>query len=158
MANLGLEIALRELGLSLTRTAVGDRYVLEEMLRSGAIFGGEQSGHIIFTRLAQSGDGLLTALKVMEILAAQGREFADLCRPLRRLPQVLLNVGVREKIPFERIAGLRDAEAECRRRLGDRSRILLRYSGTELLARVMVEGEDERAVHDAARRLASFFA
>jgi phosphoglucosamine mutase len=157
MANLGLEVALRDLGFTLTRTSVGDRYVLEEMLRNGAVFGGEQSGHIIFTRQARTGDGLLTALKVLEVLGAQQQDFAELCRPLKRYPQVLVNVRVRRKLPFENIPGLREAEAECRRRLGDHSRILLRYSGTELLARVMVEGEDQRAVDESARRLAAFF-
>jgi len=157
MANLGLELALEELGFHFTRTPVGDRYVLEEMLRLGAVLGGEQSGHIIMTRLARTGDGLLTALKILEILAAQKQDLATLCSPVKRFPQVLLNVPVREKVPFERIAGLRDAEAACKEKLGARSRILLRYSGTERLARVMVEGQDERAVNEAAEKLASFF-
>jgi phosphoglucosamine mutase len=157
MANLGLELALEELGFRLIRTSVGDRYVLEEMLRLGAVFGGEQSGHIIMTRLARTGDGLLTALKVLEILSAQKQDLTTLCSPVKRFPQVLLNVPVREKVPFERIAGLREAEAACKENLGTRSRILLRYSGTEKVARVMVEGEDERAVSEAAQELASFF-
>jgi phosphoglucosamine mutase len=139
------------------RTSVGDRYVLEEMMRLGAVFGGEQSGHIILTRMARTGDGLLTALKVLEILAREKRSLADLCSPVKRFPQVLLNVRVRHKIPFDNIAGLRDTEAACRERLGMRSRILLRYSGTEKLARVMVEGEDELTVNEAARHLAAFF-
>jgi phosphoglucosamine mutase len=157
MANLGLEVALEELGIRLVRTSVGDRYVLEEMMRLGAVFGGEQSGHIILTRMARTGDGLLTALKVLEILAREKRSLADLCSPVKRFPQVLLNVRVRHKIPFDNIAGLRDTEAACRERLGMRSRILLRYSGTEKLARVMVEGEDELTVNEAARHLAAFF-
>ena len=157
MANLGLEVALEEIGFSLVRTSVGDRYVLEEMLRLGAIVGGEQSGHIILTRLARTGDGLLTALKVLEILSREQRDLAALCSPVKRFPQVLLNVPVQEKIPFENISGLRDAEDACRKRLGNRSRIVLRYSGTEKLARVMVEGENDQAVLESAQLLAAHF-
>jgi phosphoglucosamine mutase len=157
MANLGLEVALENIGFRLVRTAVGDRYVLEEMLRLGAIFGGEQSGHVILTRLSRTGDGLLTALKVLEILGSAGKEFATLCAPVQRFPQVLLNVKVREKVPFNNIPGLREAEACCKEKLGEHSRILLRYSGTEKLARVMVEGRDKAAVDDSARHLAAVF-
>ena len=157
MANLGLEIALREIGYQMIRTSVGDRYVLEEMRRLGAAIGGEQSGHIILTHMAHTGDGLLTAIKVLEILARERKRFAELCSPVKRFPQVLLNVRVSEKIPFERIRGLREAEEVCRQKLGARSRILLRYSGTEKLARIMVEGENKQAVGETARHLAAFF-
>jgi phosphoglucosamine mutase len=157
MANLGLEVALEDIGFSLVRTSVGDRCVLEEMLRRGAVIGGEQSGHIILTRLARTGDGLLTALKVLEILAREHQDLAALCSPVKRFPQVLLNVPVQEKIPFENISGLHDAENACRKKLGTRSRILLRYSGTEKLARVMVEGENDPAVLEAAQLLAAHF-
>lgn len=157
MSNLGLEAALDGINFRLVRTAVGDRNVLEEMLRSGAVIGGEQSGHIILTRQARTGDGLLTVLEILTILARENRDLAALCAPVKRFPQVLLNARVREKIPFEDIPGLREAEAACKEKLGARSRILLRYSGTEKLARVMVEGEDEQAVHESARRLTDFF-
>ncbi|MGA2260359.1 MAG: phosphoglucosamine mutase [Acidobacteriota bacterium] len=157
MANLGLEVALEKIGFQLKRTAVGDRYVLEEMVRLGAVIGGEQSGHVIMTRLARTGDGLLTALKVLEIIAQQNQDLTTLCSPVKRFPQVLLNVQVREKVPFEEIIGLHDTEAACKERLGGRSRILLRYSGTEQLARVMVEGEDEQTVLETASQLAAFF-
>ncbi len=157
MANLGLEVALEKIGFNLVRTAVGDRYVLEEMMRLGAVIGGEQSGHIILARLARTGDGLLTVLKVLEILVQQKQDLTTLCSPVTRFPQVLLNVRVREKVPFEKIAGLRETEASCKTKLGARSRILLRYSGTEKLARVMVEGENEQAVQEAAHDLAAFF-
>jgi phosphoglucosamine mutase len=157
MANLGLEIALAEQGIELVRTSVGDRYVLEEMLRRGAALGGEQSGHVILMRHARTGDGLLTALKVLEVLLREQKEIAELCRPVKRFPQILINVPVREKVPFEQIPGLQQAEAECRSLLGPRSRILLRYSGTEKLARIMVEGEREESVRQAAVRLAGFF-
>ena len=155
MANLGLELALSDLGFSLVRSAVGDRYVLEEMLRLGAIVGGEQSGHIILMQLGQTGDGFLTALKVLEILREQNSRLQDLCRPLKRFPQILMNVPVREKIPFAAIPGLQDTERALKEKLGSHSRILLRYSGTEQLARVMVEGEDRAIVDEAARSLAA---
>ena len=157
MANLGLEIALRDTGFELVRTAVGDRYVLEEMLRRGAALGGEQSGHVIMTRHARTGDGLLTALKVLEILARERRDIADLCRPLRRYPQLLVNIPVAEKVPLDQVPGLHEAEAGCRTLLGPNSRIVLRYSGTEKLMRVMVEGESDELVRAAASRLASLF-
>jgi len=158
MANLGLEAALSDIGFELVRTPVGDRYVLEEMVRLGAGLGGEQSGHIILARHAQTGDGLLTALKILQIIREQGSPLDELSRPVRRFPQKLFNVRVRERIPLERIPGLREKEAACRKKLGERSRILVRYSGTELLARIMVEAEDESAVRDAAGELAAFFA
>ncbi len=157
MANLGLEIALEAIGFKLVRTAVGDRYVLEEMMRLGAAFGGEQSGHIILARLARTGDGLLTALKVLEIMARENQDLPSLCSPVMRFPQVLLNVRVRDKVPFENIPGLCAAEASCKEKLGPRSRVLMRYSGTEKLARVMVEGENQETVQEAARHLAAFF-
>jgi phosphoglucosamine mutase len=157
MANLGLEVALQEKGFRLLRTSVGDRYVLEEMLRQGAVLGGEQSGHVIMTRLARTGDGLLTALKVLEILAGEDGDIRELCAPVRRFPQVLVNVPVSAKPPLDGIEGLARTEEECRRLLGPRSRIVIRYSGTERLARVMVEGEEESAVQEAAARLADLF-
>ena len=157
MANLGLEVALEQLDVRLVRTSVGDRNVLEEMQRLGAVLGGEQSGHIIFLNLARTGDGLLTALKVLEILVREKWDMPALCCPVKRFPQVLLNVRVQEKVPLDSIAGLRETEEACRLSLGARSRILLRYSGTEKLARVMVEGENEQAVQDAAHNLAALF-
>jgi phosphoglucosamine mutase len=157
MANLGLEVALEKIGFRLVRTAVGDRYVLEEMLRLGAAIGGEQSGHVILARLSRTGDGLLTALKVLEILSREQHDFATLCSPVQRFPQVLLNVKVREKIPFENIPGLRQLETACKEKLGTHSRILLRYSGTEKLARVMVEGQDKAVVDECAQLLADLF-
>ena len=157
MANLGLEIALQEHGIQLVRSAVGDRYVLEEMLRRGAIFGGEQSGHVILSQLARTGDGLLTALKVLEIMRKQKMKLEELSAPVRRFPQVLLDVPVREKPALSSIAGLTETEASLKEKLGPRSRILLRYSGTEKLARIMVEGEDLALVHEAAASLAALF-
>ena len=106
MANLGLEVALESLGIRLVRTSVGDRYVLEEMLRLGAMVGGEQSGHVILLRLARTGDGLLTALKVIEVLRQQKAGMEDLWGAMRRFPQVLRDVPVRSKVPFDEIPGL----------------------------------------------------
>jgi phosphoglucosamine mutase len=157
MANLGLEVALNHAGYELVRTAVGDRYVLEEMLRSHATIGGEQSGHVILARLARTGDGLLTAIKILQVLKEQNGSIADLAKPLVRFPQILVNVRVQEKIPFAKIPGFQEAELAAQEKLGKRSRILTRYSGTEKLARVMVEGENEATVHAVAHHLASFF-
>lgn len=146
MANLGLEVALQRAGLTLVRTAVGDRYVLEEMLRRGANLGGEQSGHVIFLDDAPTGDGILTALKVCSILQATRKTIDDLVAGLEVFPQVLVNVPVREKIPFEKLPGVAHAIQEATKSLGARGRILVRYSGTEPLARVMVEAASEADV------------
>jgi phosphoglucosamine mutase len=142
MANLGLERALEKSGLKLTRTAVGDRYVLEEMLRSGANLGGEQSGHILFLDDATTGDGMLTAVKVASI--------ASLCGPLDALvadlkifPQKIVNVRVKAKPPLDSLPKVSQTLAETEKALGNSGRVVLRYSGTEPLARVMVEAEQE---------------
>jgi len=134
MSNMGLEIALRKSGIRMLRANVGDKYVLEEMLKSGAILGGEQSGHIIFRDgEATTGDGLLTALRVMEILARSGKPLAELVGDLKVFPQTIENVRVREKTPFTQVPGIQRANG----------RVVVRYSGTEALARVMVEAESE---------------
>lgn len=153
MANLGLEVALRGVGLSLVRTAVGDRYVLEEMQRRGANLGGEQSGHIIFLDDAPTGDGLLTALKVLAMVRETGKGLAKLIADLKVFPQVLKNIRVREKVPFETVPAVQKAIEEATAALapaasgqGPRGRVVVRYSGTEPLARVMVEAETEAEV------------
>jgi len=140
MANLGLERALEAEGLRLVRVPVGDRYVLEEMLRSGANLGGEQSGHIIFLDDAPAGDGLLTALKIASLVALRG-PLEELVRGLKIYPQTIVNVRVRAKPPLESLPAVAAALAEAERALGASGRIVLRYSGTEPLARVMVEAE-----------------
>lgn len=141
MANMGLEVALRREDLQLVRTAVGDRYVLEEILRRGANLGGEQSGHVIFLDDAPTGDGLLTALKICSILVDRGCSLEALVADLKLFPQVLLNVRVREKIPFEELPAVQQAMQEAGAALGEQGRVLVRYSGTEPVARVMVEAE-----------------
>ncbi len=154
MTNLGLERALERHGLSLTRVPVGDRYVLEEMLRSGANLGGEQSGHIIFLDDATTGDGLLTALKMAGLVALKG-PLDDLVRDLKVFPQTIVNIKVRSKPPLESLPEVSDALDEAVAALGDSGRVVLRYSGTEPKARVMVEAESAAAVEQWAGRLAS---
>jgi len=154
MSNLGLELALDRLGVKLLRAPVGDRYVLEEMAQHGLNVGGEQSGHVILSDFAPAGDGLLTALKVLQIVAEQKQGLADLVADMRKLPQTLVNVRVKSKPPLEDLPAIQRQLAQSRTTLGERSRILLRYSGTEPLARVMIEGTDQSAIETEARRIA----
>jgi phosphoglucosamine mutase len=155
MANLGLERALGDLGLGMVRTAVGDRYVLEEMVRRGANLGGEQSGHIIFLDHAPTGDGILSALQLVRILRESGRPLAELASRVTKFPQVLVNVPVRAKPPLGELPALSGAVERWERKLDGRARILLRYSGTEPLARVMVEGDDRTTIESAAQEIAA---
>jgi phosphoglucosamine mutase len=152
MSNLGLERALAKEGLRLLRTAVGDKYVLEEMLRSGANLGGEQSGHIIFRDLATTGDGLLTAIEVLRIMAEGGQSLEALIEGLEEYPQAIRNVRVREKIPLETLPPVMEQIQASEQSLGSAGRIVVRYSGTELVARVMVEARTDELVerHTAA--------
>jgi phosphoglucosamine mutase len=154
MTNLGLEVALRERGIKLSRTDVGDKYVLDELLRSRAALGGEQSGHLIFPRVSLAGDGMITALHLLRVMKDDGESLVDLTRGFVRYPQVLVNVKVREKVPFESVPAIANRAKQVERELGDRGRLLLRYSGTEALARVMIEGEDEAQVRTSANTLA----
>jgi phosphoglucosamine mutase len=146
MSNVGLEVALDKLGIPLVRTAVGDRNVLEEMERRGANLGGEQSGHVIFLDHEPTGDGLLTALKVLEVVAASGQGLAALAAELPVYPQVLRNARVREKADIESIPEIRAALDVARTTLDGRGRLVVRYSGTEPVLRVMAEGPDEAEV------------
>jgi phosphoglucosamine mutase len=143
MSNMGLEAALKRSGIKMLRAPVGDKYVLEEMNKSGAVLGGEQSGHIIFKNAATTGDGLLTALKVISIVAESGKPLADLVNDLKVFPQVIKNVKVREKKPIEQLpevsAAIRSAESD----LNELGRVVVRYSGTESLCRVMIEAASE---------------
>jgi phosphoglucosamine mutase len=155
MSNLGLEIALRTKGLTLTRTDVGDKYVLEELLRTGACLGGEQSGHIIFPRQSLVGDGMMTTLNLLRAMSERKMALDELTLGFERYPQVLLNVPVREKQPFDEMARIRETASEVEAELGGRGRLLLRYSGTEPLARVMIEGERQETIEALAGRLAA---
>ena len=145
MSNLGLERVLAREGIELARAAVGDRYVLEEMLRSNNVLGGEQSGHIIFLDDSPAGDGLLTALKVASLVSMNGR-LESLVSGLKDYPQTIVNVRVKTKPPLESLPQVSRALSEARAALGDNGRVVLRYSGTEPLARVMVEAEEDADV------------
>jgi phosphoglucosamine mutase len=155
MSNIGLEIALRSQGINLTRAAVGDKYVLEELIRSGAVMGGEQSGHIIFPRLSMAGDGMITTVILLRAMRHHNKTLAELVAGFQRYPQVLVNVRVREKKPFADLPAVRELAQRIELELGDRGRLLLRYSGTEPLARVMIEGETEGEVKSQANALAA---
>jgi phosphoglucosamine mutase len=155
MSNLGLERALGALGVRLIRTAVGDKYVLEEMLRLGAAVGGEQSGHVIFSDYATTGDGMLTALRVLEAMRAGGGDLDALTQDLRIYPQLLVNVRVKRKLPLDELPGVTDEIRAAEESFGSAGRVLVRFSGTEPLARVMVEGPDLERVEAFAHRIAS---
>ena len=154
MANLGLERALEKSGLKLTRTDVGDRYVLEEMQRSGANFGGEQSGHILFLDDATTGDGMLTAVKMASLISIAG-PLESLVADLKIFPQKIVNVKVRSKPPLDSLPEVAGALKNAESKLGKSGRVVLRYSGTEPLARVMVEAEREEDVARWTETLAS---
>ncbi|MBW4716011.1 phosphoglucosamine mutase [Saccharothrix obliqua] len=154
MSNLGLHIAMREHGVTLRTTAVGDRYVLEELHAGGFALGGEQSGHVVLPAHATTGDGLLTALRLMSRMAQTGKPLAELAGVMRRLPQVLINVVVGDKAAVAGAAAVNDAVAAVSEELGDTGRVLLRPSGTEQLVRVMVEASTHELAESAARRLA----
>ena len=144
MSNMGLELALKRSGIQMLRANVGDKYVLEEMQRVGATLGGEQSGHILFRDgEATTGDGLLTAIRVMEIMVGTGKPLSELVSDLKVFPQTIRNVRVREKIPFAQIPAVQGAISAAERQLDGNGRVVVRYSGTEALARVMIEAESK---------------
>ncbi|MEI9977815.1 MAG: phosphoglucosamine mutase [Edaphobacter sp.] len=155
MSNMGLEAALKRSGIQMLRAAVGDKYVLEQMIATGAALGGEQSGHIIFSGRSTTGDGLLTALLLLDIVHRSGKTLAELVADLKVFPQVIVNVKVREKRPLDGIpsvaAAIRAAETE----LADSGRVVIRYSGTEALARVMIEAESEPLMRHHADTIAA---
>jgi phosphoglucosamine mutase len=154
MSNMGLENALGNLGLALVRTRVGDKYVLDKMVELGANLGGEQSGHTIFLDECPTGDGILTGLKMLEVMAVEGRSLSGLAEDLREYPQVLLNVPVARKDDFSKIPEVAAAMDRVLAGLAGRGRLEVRYSGTEPVARVMVEGEDLDAIQDFAHAIA----
>ncbi len=154
MSNLGLENALARDGIRMLRTPVGDKYVLEEMVRQGAVLGGEQSGHVIFREYATTGDGMLTALRVLETAKRFGAGLDELTRDLEIYPQRLYNVRVREKKPLTEMRRVEHEISACERALGSSGRVLVRFSGTEPLARVMVEARELAQVEDFGKRIA----
>lgn len=155
MSNIGLEIALRSAGIRLVRTDVGDKYVLDELLRLGASLGGEQSGHIILPALSLAGDGMITTLCLLRALGESRKTLAEITAGFKRYPQILLNVRVREKVPFGDLAPVQAEVKEVEELLSHKGRLLLRYSGTERLARVMIEGENQGEIEEYARRIAN---
>jgi len=154
MSNIGLELAFKQVGISLVRADVGDKYVLEELLRIGASLGGEQSGHIIMPELSLAGDGMITAISLARALQETGKSLSALTAGFQQYPQVLVNVRVREKRKFEDIAPVQKVVEEVESRLAGKGRLLLRYSGTEPLARVMIEGERQHEIHNYANQIA----
>jgi phosphoglucosamine mutase len=154
MSNIGLEIALRDRGIRLVRTPVGDKYVMEEMLKGGYVLGGEQSGHVILTEHLATGDGMATALAVLRVMAETGRELADLAAELITFPQTLTNVRVREKRAVGDVPEIQAAIARVEAALERRGRVLVRYSGTEPLLRIMIEGPDQASVQAWAEEIA----
>jgi phosphoglucosamine mutase len=154
MSNLGLELALRGLGVEFLRAKVGDRHVLALLKEKGGVLGGETSGHIICLDRTTTGDGLITALQVLAVMRRTGRSLSELAAGMQQFPQVLLNVKVREPVDPTRDAAVRDALGRVESELGNRGRVVLRASGTEPLIRVMVEGEDRHQVDTLAGRLA----
>ena len=158
MSNLGFHHAMRDAGIEVVTTAVGDRYVLEALRKSDLSLGGEQSGHVVFADSATTGDGLLTALHVMARMVATGRSLADLAAVVQRLPQVLVNVQVTDRTAIASSMSVKAAVAEAETELGDEGRILLRPSGTEQLVRVMVEALTQHQADEIASRLATVVA
>jgi phosphoglucosamine mutase len=154
MSNMGLEAALKQSGIRMLRAPVGDRYVLEMMREHNAALGGEQSGHILFPHLATTGDGLLTALVVLDLIARTGKSIEELTADLKVFPQVIINVKVREKKPLEGIPAVAESIRAAEKELKDSGRVVIRYSGTEALARVMIEAESKEAMHRHAEAIA----
>ncbi len=155
MSNMGLEAALKRSNIKMLRAPVGDKYVLEQMLATGAALGGEQSGHIIFSGRSTTGDGLLTALLLLDIVHRSGRTLGELTADLKTFPQVIVNVHVREKRPLDRIPTVAAAIAAAEKELADSGRVVIRYSGTEALARVMIEAESEPLMRHHANTIAN---
>jgi phosphoglucosamine mutase len=154
MTNFGLERLLKENGIEFFRSNVGDRYVLAEMQERGLVLGGEQSGHVIFLDHSTTGDGLLTALMLLSLVKKEGASLSSFQKIIKRYPQLLINVGVEEKVPFESNALISKTLLEVNQQLKDKGRVLLRYSGTEMKARVMVESEDQKLCESSANKLA----
>ena len=154
MSNIGLELALRDNRIELVRTAVGDKYVMEEMLKGGLALGGEQSGHIIFSEHLFTGDGIATGLNVLRVMADTGRDLAALGADLVTYPQVLVNVRVRERKDLSSVPAVTDAMKRVEARLAGNGRLLVRYSGTEPLLRIMLEGKDQQEIQGWAAEIA----
>ena len=154
MSNIGLEVALDKQNIKLLRTAVGDKYVLQKLIETNSAVGGEQSGHIIFPQQSLVGDGMFTALRLLEALFENDKSLSKMTDGFTQFPQILVNVKVREKLPFEDVAEIAENAEKIEAELGTQGRLLLRYSGTENLARVMIEGENQTKIEEQANYLA----
>jgi phosphoglucosamine mutase len=154
MSNLGLELGLKQRGIALARTNVGDKYVLDDLLKNGGSIGGEQSGHVIFPQISLAGDGMITALEVLRVMKETGQSLGALASGFTRYPQVTINVKVSHKPPFDSIAPIKEMVEKLKSELEGNGRLLLRYSGTENLARVMIEGPDKASIQKQAEALA----
>jgi phosphoglucosamine mutase len=158
MSNIGLERAIRGAGGVVVRTQVGDRYVVEEMRKHGYNFGGEQSGHLVFMDHATTGDGIVAALRVLAIMKREGKPLSELVKVMERTPQVLVNTAVDKKVPLDQLPDVMRMIADVERQLGADGRVLVRYSGTESKARVMIEGMDEARIKGWADEIAGALA
>jgi phosphoglucosamine mutase len=158
MSNIGLERAVKEAGGKVVRTQVGDRYVVEEMRKNGYNLGGEQSGHLVFLDHATTGDGIVAALRVLAIMVREGRPLSELAKVMTRTPQVLINTAVEKKVPIDQLPDVQRMISDVERQLGDSGRVLVRYSGTESKARVMIEGMDEVRIRGWAEEIAGALA
>jgi phosphoglucosamine mutase len=154
MSNLGLDLAMQKAGLEVVRTQVGDRYVVEKMVEGNYNLGGEQSGHILFLDHNSTGDGAITCLQMLSLMAEKRKRLSELRGVMNRLPQVLVNVHVKERKDLAQMPTVLKKIAEIERALAGRGRVLVRYSGTELLARVMLEGEDQKKIRAMAEDIA----
>ena len=154
MSNMGLDIALRKAGGRVIKTDVGDRYVVEEMRRNGYCFGGEQSGHMIFLEHNTTGDGIISALQVLAIMQKSGKRLSELASVMHPLPQILVNVRVRQRLPLEQLPDVQRLIEDVEKRLSDTGRVLIRYSGTEALMRIMLEGQDQDEITGMANQIA----
>jgi phosphoglucosamine mutase len=154
MSNLGLERAMEKSNLKLFRTQVGDKYVLEQMIKLNANLGGEQSGHTIFLDDCPTGDGILTSLKILEVMAVEGAMLSELISGYQEFPQILENVSVSKKVEFSQFPEIKDIIDSVKNDLGDTGRLDVRYSGTEPLARIMIEGESQTQIEEFASSIA----
>ncbi|MBM2829121.1 MAG: phosphoglucosamine mutase [Actinobacteria bacterium] len=154
MSNIGLELFLKERKVKMVRAPVGDRYVVESMRAGGYNFGGEQSGHLIFLDHAKTGDGVLAALQLLAVMVESGKRIADLGKSMETYPQVLVNVRLKHRVPLEDMHGFQKAKAEFEKKMGSRGRIVVRYSGTEPVLRIMAEGESQAEIDRIVKALA----
>jgi len=155
MSNFGFGVAMRANGINIVEAAVGDRYVVEKMRDGGFNFGGEQSGHVIFLDQTTTGDGIIASLQVLAYMQKEGKPISELVKVMKRFPQVLNNIKVKEKRPFEKLTGFNERLDEIKNKLGDKGRVFVRYSGTEPIARVMIEGEKEETIKNYAEELSN---